>query len=89
MTDATALEIGQRALTLAVSLSAPILGFGLAVGLAVSVVQAATQIHEMTITFIPKVLAVALAVTLFGKWMLMQMVTFTADLLQNIPNLVK
>ena len=89
MTDATALEIGQRALILAVSLSAPILGFGLAVGLAVSVVQAATQIHEMTITFIPKVLAVALAITLFGKWMLMQMVTFTADLLQNIPNLVR
>ncbi|HET6454773.1 MAG TPA: flagellar biosynthesis protein FliQ [Armatimonadota bacterium] len=89
MTDATALEIGQRALTLAVALSAPILGFGLAVGLAVSVVQAATQIHEMTITFIPKVLAVALAVTLFGKWMLTQMVTFTADLLTNIPNLVR
>lgn len=89
MTDATALEIGQRALALAVMLSAPILGFGLAVGLAVSVVQAATQIHEMTITFIPKVLAVALAVMLFGKWMLAQMVTFTADLLHNIPNLVR
>jgi len=89
MTDAAALEIGHRALTLAVSLSAPILGFGLAVGLAVSVVQAATQIHEMSITFIPKVLAVALAVVLFGKWMLTEMVTFTGDLLTNIPNLVK
>ncbi len=89
MTDATVLEIAQRALVLAVSISAPVLGFGLAVGLAVAVFQAATQIHEMTITFIPKIVAVAVATAIFGHWMLSRLVSFTIDLLQSIPSLVR
>lgn len=89
MTDATALDIVQKALTIAFMVSLPALGLGLLVGVIVSVFQAATQIHEATLTFIPKITAVAIALVLFGPWMLNKMVTFTSDLLGNIPLLIK
>jgi flagellar biosynthetic protein FliQ len=89
MTDASVVEIAQRALILAITISAPILGFGLAVGLIVSVFQAATQIHEMSLTFIPKIIAVAAAVAIFGQWMLTKMVTFTSGLLHGIPAMLR
>ena len=89
MTDATVLEIMQRALVLTVMISAPVLGFGLIVGLIVSVFQAATQIHEMSLTFIPKILAVAAALAIFGQWMLAQMLSYTTNLIHSIPTLVK
>lgn len=89
MTDATVIDIAQKSLMLAITICAPVLGFGLAVGLAVSIFQAATQIHEMTLTFIPKILAVAVAIAIFGQWMLTQTVSFTTELLENIPALVK
>lgn len=89
MTDATVLDITQKALVLAITISAPILGAGLIVGLMVSVFQAATQIHEMSLTFIPKILAVAASVAILGPWMLRQMLTFTSGLLESIPSLVK
>ena len=59
------------------------------VGFVVSIFQAATQIHEMTLTFIPKILAVAVALAVFGQWMLSKTVSFTTELLQSIPTLVK
>lgn len=89
MTDASVIEIAHRALMLAITVSAPVLGFGLAVGLVISVFQAATQIHEMSLTFIPKMLAVGLALVIFGQWMLTQVVDFTTGLLQSIPTLIK
>jgi flagellar biosynthetic protein FliQ len=89
MTDATVIEIAHRALVLALTVTAPILGFGLAVGLVVSVFQAATQIHEMSLTFIPKILAVGTALVVFGPWMLRQILDFTTGLIQSIPTLVK
>jgi len=89
MTDATVLEIGHRALMVAAMISAPALAFGLVVGLIISVFQAATQIHEMSLTFIPKIVAVALSVAIFGPWMMTQVVTFTTGLLRDIPNLVR
>ena len=89
MTDATVMEIGQRAMMIGLMVCAPILGFGLVVGVAVSVFQAATQIHEMTLTFIPKIVAVLVALVMFGPWILNRLVTFTSDLLQSIPTLVK
>ena len=87
MTDVGVLELAQRAVVLALMISAPVLGFGLVVGLIVSVFQAATQIQEMTLTFVPKIIAVAAAVVLFGPWMLKSMVTFTTKLLTSLPNL--
>ncbi len=89
MTDATALDVVQKALTIAFMVSLPALGLGLLVGVIVAVFQAATQIHEATLTFIPKIAAVAVALVLFGPWMLNKMVTFTSDLLGNIPQLIK
>jgi flagellar biosynthesis protein FliQ len=89
MTDATVIDIVRRALILAVTIGAPVLSIGLLVGLAVSVFQAATQIHEMSLTFIPKIIAVAVALAVFGQWMLTQMITFTISLFQSIPALVR
>lgn len=83
------MEIANKAMGIAVALCAPTLGFGLVVGLIVSVFQAATQIHEATLTFIPKIVAVAVALLVFGPWMLSQITGFTAQLLQGIPMMVK
>jgi flagellar biosynthesis protein FliQ len=89
VTDSSVLELAQRALMIALMVSAPVLGFGLVVGLLVSVFQAATQIQEMTLTFVPKILAVAAAMVLFGPWMLNSIVRFTSHLLINLPNMVR
>jgi flagellar biosynthetic protein FliQ len=88
MTDSGVLELTQRSVMLALMICAPILGFGLVVGLIVSVFQAATQIQEMTLTFVPKMIAVAAAIVLFGPWMLRSMVTFTEKLFVSLPGLV-
>ena len=87
MTDAGVLELTQRSLAVALLISAPVLGFGLVVGLIVSVFQAATQIQEMTLSFVPKILAIAAAIVIFGPWMLKSMVTFTSKLFMSLPNL--
>lgn len=89
MTDSSVLELAQRSVAVALMLSAPVLGFGLVVGLIVSVFQAATQIQEMTLSFVPKILAAAAAIVLFGPWMLRSMITFTTKLLISIPNLAR
>lgn len=87
MTDAGVLDLAQRAIAVTLMMSAPILGVGLVVGLLVSVFQAATQIQEMTLSFVPKIVATAAVIVLFGPWMLNSMVTFTTKLLVSIPNL--
>jgi len=72
------------AIKTAVSISAPMLLAGLAVGLLVSIFQAATSINEMTLTFIPKMLAVAAALIFFFPWMMQTMIVFTTNLFENI-----
>jgi flagellar biosynthesis protein FliQ len=69
-------------------LAGPVLFFGLVAGLAVSVFQALTQIHEMTLTFIPKIAATVLALAIFGPWMLQKMVNYTAAVFRAVPTLV-
>ena len=73
-----------EAIRTAILLSAPILMAGLVVGLLVSIFQAATSINEMTLTFIPKMLAVVSALLLFLPWMMQTMLAFTTDLFSNI-----
>ena len=73
-----------EAVKTAISLAAPMLLAGLAVGLVVSIFQAATSINEMTLTFIPKMLAVAVALIFFFPWMMQTMVVFTKNLFENI-----
>ena len=76
------------ALQLALKVALPLLGVGLVIGLAVSVFQAVTQIQEQTLSFIPKVLALAGVLVVGGPWMLNQLVTYTQDLWLSIPQMV-
>ena len=76
------------ALQLALKIALPLLGVGLVIGLAVSVFQAVTQIQEQTLSFIPKVLALAGVLVVGGPWMLNQLVSYTQDLWLSIPQMV-
>jgi flagellar biosynthetic protein FliQ len=84
----TVLDIGRQALWLAVLLAGPMLGVALAVGLFIGVIQAATQIQEMTLSFIPKLLALVVVLFVVGPWMLRIIVTFSERLFMDIPVLV-
>lgn len=82
-------KLAMDALLLALKVGMPLLLAGLLVGLVVSIFQAVTQIQEMTLSFIPKILAVALVLVVAGPWMLDQIVSYTSDLYHSIPGQVK
>jgi len=88
MTPEMVLDIGQEALWVTALLAAPLLLSALAVGLVVGMVQAATQIQEMTLTFIPKLIVLALALTIAGPWMLGLITDFSTSLIERIPELI-
>lgn len=79
------IQIAQEALRMVLIISAPMLGLGLLVGLAVSVFQATTSIQEQTLAFIPKIVAVFVAILVFGPWMLRLMVEYVSNVLINLP----
>ena len=83
------MSLGNEAVKLVLMLSLPLLGVGLVVGLLVAVVQATTQIQEMTLSFVPKIIAVLLALLAVSPWMLSKMSAFTSHLIQSIPELIK
>ncbi len=83
------LEIGRQAIQTAVYISLPILGLTLLAGLAVAIFQAVTQVQEMTLTYVPKILAVILAFALFGSWMMTSIVGFTQKSLTSIEHVTK
>ena len=82
------LDIGREMLWVVTILSAPILGVALAIGLFIGILQAATQIQEMTLSFIPKLASVAAVLFLVSPWMLRVLVDFTQQLYLKIPALV-
>lgn len=82
------LQIGNQALWIAMLLASPILLTALAVGLLVGIVQAATQIQEMTLSFIPKLLGVIGVLVAAGPWMLSLVIDWVRDLLLSIPALL-
>jgi flagellar biosynthetic protein FliQ len=82
------MELAKDALTLTLLLSAPILVVSLVVGLVIAMFQAATQINEMTLSFVPKLLAVAVVLIWAGPWMLRLITDFTTQLVERIPGLV-
>lgn len=88
MTSQSVLAIGQQALEMMLLISAPMLLTALAVGLLVSVLQAATQINEMTLTFIPKLVAMFLALVITGPWMLATFVDYMQRLIGGIPGAI-
>ena len=83
------LELGRNALQMTLLLAGPVLFFGLVAGLAVAVFQALTQINEMTLAFIPKIASAALALMLFGPWMLQKLINYTTALFEAIPGVTR
>ena len=79
----------KEAIKMSLLLSAPMLVFGLVVGLLVSIFQAVTQVQEMTLTFVPKIVAVMIAILIFLPWMLNLFVTYTHNLFVNIPQYIR
>ena len=88
MTPDTVVTIGRQALEMTLMLSAPLLLTALIVGLVVGIFQAATQINEMTLSFIPKLLAMFAVLVLVGPWMLTTLVDYVQRLFASIPQVV-
>ena len=89
MTDTQVIEIALRMMTVATKVAAPILLTSLAIGLAISLFQSVTQIQEVTLTFVPKLIGVGLVLMLGGHWMLAQLVGFTNHLFDMVPRLLQ
>ena len=87
MEDTAVLEIALKAIIVAAKLAAPILLVTIAVGFGISLLQSVTQIQEVTLTFVPKLGAVALVLLLAGNWMLAELTSFTTELYEAIPGL--
>lgn len=81
-------DLGVQALLMAAKLAAPLLITALAVGLLIGLLQSATQVQEITLSFVPKAIAVAVVLALSGFWMIQEMVTFTQWTFDQIPNLI-
>lgn len=88
MTPDSVIEVGQNALLVLIMISAPLLLSALAIGLLVGMFQAATQINEMTLSFIPKILVLVGALFATGPWILGTLMNYTRQLIESIPSLV-
>ncbi len=88
MTPDTIMTIGTRALEIALALSAPLLLAALITGIVIGAFQAATSINEMTLSFIPKLIAIAVTLAAAGPWMLKILVDYTRELIVSIPGLI-
>ena len=88
MTPESVMVMGQDALRVALALAAPLLIAALISGLAISLLQAATQINEQTLSFIPKILAVVATIVVAGPWMLNLILDYMRTLFSNLPNII-
>lgn len=88
MTEAYVLTLAKDAVFLTLMLAGPILLASLLIGSLVSIIQAATQINEVTLTFIPKMIGIIAVLVFLASWMLQKITSFTAALINNLPNLV-
>lgn len=86
MFEDVVMGIASQAMMTVMLVSAPILGVALIVGLLISILQATTQLQEMTLVFVPKIIAVFIVIIIFGPWMLNVITAFTAELYANIPS---
>ena len=89
MTPEFVISFAQQAIKTTILVSMPMLGLGLAVGLIISVFQAVTQIQEMTLTFVPKILVVLAALLFFASWMLELLMKFTMTTIEQIPFFIR
>lgn len=88
MTEAYLLSLAQNAVTITLILAGPALVASLAIGLVISLIQAATQINEATLSFVPKLIGIGAILLILGSWMLQQIVSFTTNLFSTLPSLV-
>jgi flagellar biosynthesis protein FliQ len=88
MTPETVMTVAHRALEMTLLLAAPLLLSALVIGLLVGVFQAATQINEMTLSFIPKLVGMAVTIVVAGPWMLKVLISYTRELFESIPGLI-
>lgn len=88
MTDTVVVSLAREALVTVMLVSGPALGLGILVGLLISIFQATTQIQEQTLTFVPKIFTVLLAIVIFGPWMLRVLVDFGERLLGNLHTFI-
>ena len=87
MDTAMVVNLGRESLLVAVMVASPLLGIALAVGLLIGIVQAATSINEMTLSFIPKLAALVIVLMLLGSWQISVIVDFTRRLFERIPTI--
>ena len=89
MTPEFVISVASEGIKLALLLSLPLLGTGLLVGLAIAVLQATTQVQEMTLSFVPKIVVVLLALVAAAPWMLQKLCAFTSQLILTIPQVIR
>ena len=88
MNQDTVVSLATQAMKLAIEITGPMMLVGLVIGLVVSIFQAVTSIQEQSLTFIPKIVALAALLVILGPWMLDQLVTYTQNLYMSIPSLI-
>jgi len=89
MTPNEAITLSQDAVIMTMTVAGPLLAVAMAVGLLISLFQAVTQIQEMTLTFVPKIIAVMLAILFLSSWMITKLVDYTHDLIVSLPTLIR
>ena len=88
MTEAYVISLAQSTITITLMLAGPVLLTSLLIGSLISMVQAATQINEATLSFVPKMIGIIAILLLLGSWMLQQLLVFTSNLFTSLPNMV-
>jgi len=88
MTEGYVISLAQNAMTITLMIAGPVLIVSLIIGIVISLIQAATQINEVTLSFIPKIVGIGLVLMLLGSWMLQQLILFTSKILNSLPDLV-
>jgi len=89
MTPEFVVGVASEAIKLALLLAAPLLGVGLIVGLVIAILQATTQVQEMTLTFVPKIVCVLLALLAAAPWMLAKITSYTSQVITTIPHVIR
>ncbi|WP_035067811.1 flagellar biosynthesis protein FliQ [Nitratidesulfovibrio termitidis] len=89
MTPEMVIAFARQSIEIALLISLPMLGVGLVVGVVVSIIQAATQIQEMTLSFIPKIVSIFLALLISFPWIMDKMITYTREVFLSIPNYIR
>ncbi|WFS62151.1 flagellar biosynthesis protein FliQ [Pseudodesulfovibrio thermohalotolerans] len=89
MTPEFVVGFARQAIEMTLVISLPMLGIGMAVGILISIIQAATQIQEMTLTMVPKIIALFLALLVAFPWIMDKMTSYTTNLFLNLPNYIR